>query len=110
MLKNWQLWLVAVMLVVAGFFASMKHVKTELPEFGVVPEFQFQDQTGASFSSETLKNKVWVAGFIFTRCMGPCPLISAKMAELKKRLHYSDRFSLVSFSVDPENDTSEKLA
>lgn len=110
MLKNWQLWLVAVMLVVAGFLASIKHVKTELPEFGVVPQFQFQDQTGVSFSSEALKNKVWVAGFIFTRCKGPCPLISSKMAELKKRLSYSDRLAFVSFSVDPEHDTPEKLA
>lgn len=110
MLKNWQLWLVAVMLVVAGFFASIKHVKTELPEFGLVPEFQFQDQNGNAFSSESLKNKVWIAGFIFTRCKGPCPLISSKMAELKKRLSYSDRLALVSFSVDPEYDTPEKLA
>ncbi len=110
MLKNWQLWLVAVMLVIAGFLASIKHVKTELPELGLVPEFQFQGQNGNAFSSESLKNKIWVAGFIFTRCKGPCPLISSKMAELKKRLSYSDRLALVSFSVDPEHDTPEKLA
>ncbi len=108
-MKKWQLALVAFMLVILGWIAAVKTVKVELPQFGVVPDFQFQDQTGALFSSDALKNKVWVAGFIFTRCMGPCPLISAKMAELKKRLHYSDRFALVSFSVDPDYDTPEKL-
>lgn len=109
-MKKWQLVLVAVMLVAAGFWAATKHIKTELPDYGPVPAFEFQNQKGQPFSSAELENKVWVAGFIFTRCMGPCPMISAKMAELKKRLHYSPRFALVSFSVDPEHDTPERLA
>lgn len=109
-MKKWQLILVAVMLVAAAFWASVKNVKTELPDYGPVPAFEFQDQSSQTFSSAALENKVWVAGFIFTRCMGPCPIISAKMAELKKRLSYSPRFALVSFSVDPEHDTPEKLA
>ncbi len=109
-MKKWQLILVAVMLVAAAFWASVKNVKTELPEYGPVPAFEFQDQSSQVFSSASLENKVWVAGFIFTRCMGPCPIISSKMAELKKRLSYSPRFALVSFSVDPEHDTPERLA
>lgn len=110
MSKKWQLILLAAMLVALGFWASLKGVKTELPDYGPVPAFEFQDQNSQMFSSAALENKVWVAGFIFTRCMGPCPMISAKMAELKKRLSYSPRFALVSFSVDPEHDTPEKLA
>lgn len=109
-MKKWQLILVAVMLVAAAFWASVKNVKTELPDYGPVPAFEFQDQSSQVFSSASLENKVWVAGFIFTRCMGPCPIISSKMAELKKRLSYSPRFALVSFSVDPEHDTPERLA
>lgn len=109
-MKKWQIALVAVMLVIAGFFAAVKKVQKDLPVYGQVPAFEFQDQNDRAFSSERLANQVWVAGFIFTRCKGPCPLISSKMAELKKRLHYSSRFSLVSFSVDPEHDTPEKLA
>jgi len=109
-MKKWQLILVAVMLVAAAFWASVKNVKTELPDYGSVPAFEFQNQNNQVFSSSALENKVWVAAFIFTRCMGPCPTISAKMAELNKRLSYSPRFALVSFSVDPEHDTPEKLA
>ncbi len=109
-MKKWQIALIAVMLVVAGFLAAVKKVQVQLPAYGKVPSFQFQDQTGKSFSRSELSGRVWVAGFIFTRCMGPCPMISAKMAELKKRLSYSPRFALVSFSVDPEHDTPEKLA
>lgn len=108
--RRWQLALVAAVLVVAAFFAVVKKIKVELPVYGKVPVFQLRDQTGSDFSSEQLIKHVWVAGFIFTRCMGPCPVISAKMSELKKRLHYSPRFALVSFTVDPDYDTSEKLA
>lgn len=110
MLKKWQLVLVAVMLVVTGFFAVTKKVHKELPAYGQVPAFEFQDQNGRTFSSSVLSNQIWVAGFIFTRCKGPCPMISAEMAELKKRLHYSSRFSLVSFTVDPEHDTPQVLS
>ena len=109
-MKKWPLFLVVAMLVVISFFAVVKKAHKELPVYGQVPTFEFQDQAGQSFSSSILLNRVWVAGFIFTRCQGPCPMISAKMSELKKRLNYSTNFSLVSFSVDPEHDTSEKLA
>ena len=109
-MKKWLLFVVVAMLVAISFFAAVKKTHKELPIYGQVPAFEFQDQAGKSFSSGELSNRVWVAGFIFTRCMGPCPIISAKMAELKKRLSYASNFSLVSFSVDPEHDSSEKLA
>lgn len=109
-MKKWQLLLVAALLVAAAFFAAVKKVQKDLPVYGAVPDFIFQDQTGRDFMSSELSNRVWVAGFIFTRCTGPCPMISAHMAELKKRLHYSSRFALVSFTVDPDHDTPEKLS
>ena len=109
-MKKRLLSLVVAMLVVISFFALVKKTHKELPIYGQVPVFEFQDQAGKNFSSGKLSNQVWVAGFIFTRCMGPCPIISAKMAELKKRLNYALNFALVSFSVDPEHDNSEKLA
>ena len=48
---------------------------------------------------------------IFTRCKGPCPLISTRMAELNgklKKIH--DGVKLASFTVDPEYDTPEVLS
>ena len=109
-MKKRLLILVAAMLVIAGFFSVIKKIHRELPVYGQVNSFEFTNQTGKNFSSEELSGRVWVAGFIFTRCQGPCPVISAKMAELKKRLSYASHFSLVSFTVDPEYDTPEKLA
>jgi protein SCO1/2 len=92
----------------------LRAVLTELPEtppmLGQVPEFSFQDQSGADYGSDDLKDKIWVANFIFTRCTTVCPLFSAEMATLQKRTNKAAvALQLVSFSVDPDFDTPEVL-
>jgi cytochrome oxidase Cu insertion factor (SCO1/SenC/PrrC family) len=81
-----------------------------LPDYGPVANFQLTDQSGKPFGLKDLKGGLWLADFIFTRCSGPCPLITAKMAELQK--DFTDRPDLrfVSFSVDPAHDTPEVLS
>ena len=61
-------------------------------------------------SGEALLGSVWVANFIFTRCAGQCPLMSAQMATLASALRGEPSVRLVSFSVDPEWDTPAVLA
>jgi protein SCO1 len=78
-----------------------------LPVLGSVPAFQFQDQTGAPFSPQTLRGKPWVADFIFTRCPTVCPLLTERLAALAPQL--GTRVHLVSISVDPDFDTPERL-
>ena len=76
-----------------------------------VPNFKLTDQTGTPFGSENLKGKIWVANFIFTRCKGPCPLISTRMADLHTKLKKTKGgVNLVSFTVDPEHDTPPVLS
>lgn len=58
--------------------------------------------------ASALRGRPWVADFVFTSCGGPCPLLSANMARLQRRLPAEVR--LVSFTVDPETDTAEVLA
>jgi len=76
--------------------------------FGSVPQFQLTDQNGQPFGTAQLNGKIWIAGFIFTTCPGPCPMISSRMGELQRPLEKSD-VQLVSFTVDPETDTPEVL-
>ena len=52
----------------------------------------------------------WVADFIFTRCGGSCPILSAKMVALSERMTGVPGVRFVSFGVDPEYDTPEVLA
>ncbi|PIQ87032.1 MAG: hypothetical protein COV74_02495 [Candidatus Omnitrophica bacterium CG11_big_fil_rev_8_21_14_0_20_45_26] len=83
---------------------TLRAQNESLPALGPAPDFQLTDQNGNSFSSHTLKGHVWIADFIFTRCLGVCPIMSAQMARLQRHLE-SEPVKLVSFSVDPDHDT-----
>ena len=78
----------------------------------LLPDFELTDQEGSSFSARQLYTKVWVANFMFTRCSATCPAQTAKMKELQRKLERHPEWNnirLVSFSVDPEHDTSDVL-
>jgi len=76
-----------------------------------VPDFHLLDQTGKPFGLADLEGKIWVASFIFTRCTGPCPLISSRMAEINKTVgREGGGVGLVSFSTDPGFDRPDVLA
>jgi cytochrome oxidase Cu insertion factor (SCO1/SenC/PrrC family) len=80
-----------------------------LQDFGALPEFAMVSQTGDSVQSSDLRGTVWVADFIFTHCASTCPMMTAQLARLEKSLA-GEPVRLVSFSVDPERDTPERLA
>ena len=78
-----------------------------------LPDFKFINQAGEPFGSEQLRGKVWIANFIFTRCVLSCPVQTTPMATLQQQLAQSrgwQDIALVSFSVDPEHDTPQVLA
>ena len=81
-----------------------------LPVLGELPAFSLIDQDGQRLGKAELAGKVWMAGFIFTRCPTICPAITATMARVQKRARgIENDFRLVSFSVDPEYDTPAVL-
>jgi protein SCO1/2 len=82
--------------------------KEDPPHFGRLPEFDLQDHTGQPVTRAGLKGRIWVADFIFTRCGGACPAMTARMSRLRREV--PDEVAFVSFTVDPVNDTPEVLA
>lgn len=74
------------------------------------PAFSMTDSTGAAFSSESLKGRIWVAYFFFTSCTGPCPIMNRQMAEIAREFADTPGVEFVGFSVDPAVDTPERLA
>jgi protein SCO1/2 len=84
--------------------------RAPLPVYGHVPDFVLTSQTGAKFTGKSLAGKVWVADFFFTTCMGPCPRMSSQMHWVQKQVANLPDVRLVSFTVDPENDTPHVLA
>lgn len=93
--------------VVGGAVLLRKH-RVERSSEPTVPEFSLRDQRGEPVSPATLAGEPFVADFIFTQCRSTCPLQTAKMVQLERRLAGAPvRF--VSFSVDPAHDTPEVL-
>jgi protein SCO1/2 len=75
-----------------------------------VEPFTFTNQNGEPFGLEQLQGKYWLADFIFTHCKTVCPPMTANMAHLQKEFNKEGLdVALVSFSVDPENDTPQAL-
>jgi protein SCO1 len=79
-----------------------------LPSLGRVPDERLTNRDGRLVSLGGMRGAPWIADFIFTRCQSSCPLLSARMAGLDRTLPAAVR--LVSFSVDPANDTPPVLA
>jgi protein SCO1 len=108
--------LVAVVLVVRIFGpARFSHEEetppsTELRKMAIVPPFALTERSGKSITNHDLAGKIWVADFIYTTCPGPCPIITANMAKLQDAVAHDPQVQLVSFTVDPENDTPAVLA
>lgn len=71
------------------------------------PPFALTDQNDQPFTDRDLQGHPYIADFVFTQCAGPCPLITGKMAQLQKMVNPA--VHLVSFSVDPQNDTPAAL-
>jgi cytochrome oxidase Cu insertion factor (SCO1/SenC/PrrC family) len=98
-------------MIVAALALTACGSHSVLPSYGVVPDFALSDQSGRAFQSkESLRGKVWVANFIFTRCSGPCPRMTSQFRKLRDELKDPPELRMVSFTIDPANDTPEALA
>lgn len=67
------------------------------------------DSQGKPFDSRALAEKVWVVDFIYTSCPAACPMMTAKMRSVEKKVRNASDVRLVSISVDPARDTPEAL-
>ena len=80
------------------------------PPLRALPDFSLTAVTvdGTSpLDLRALRGRVWIADFVYTNCAGPCPMLTANMAGLQKRLPKS--IGLLSFTVDPDHYMPEVL-
>lgn len=77
--------------------------------FHSVPDFQLTNQNGKTVRGNSFKGKVFVADFFFTRCPGICKRMSSQMTRVQERFLNNPDVQIVSFSVDPKNDTVAAL-
>jgi len=77
--------------------------------FQTIPVFNLINEKGQSFSSSSLKGKIYVASFFFTRCGTICPKITGQLSRVQDAFNKDPDLKLISISVDPAFDHPEKL-
>jgi protein SCO1 len=93
---------------VAASGPASLHLKTPWNPAGI-EDFTFTERSGKKVTKADLLGHPWLISFIFTRCAGPCPRVTAQMSELQTLLKGSD-VRLVSLTVDPDHDTTSVLS
>jgi protein SCO1/2 len=86
--------------------AEFKRVnETALPVLGQIADFTLTNQDGKITTLAGLTNRVWVADIIFTRCAGPCPIMTGQMRKLQDALPQTSGAKLVTLTTDPDYDS-----
>jgi len=86
--------------------AEFKRVnETALPVLGQITDFTLTNQDGKTTTLAGLTNRVWVADIIFTRCAGPCPIMTGQMRKLQDALPQTSGAKLVTLTTDPDYDS-----
>lgn len=69
-----------------------------------------QDGVELKFYDDVIKGKLVVISFIFTSCRDICPLVTARLAQVREQLgEAQDRYTFVSITIDPEHDGPAQL-
>ena len=106
--------LVALTMVAVSTLAVAHKAKEggRLSKIGPAPEFALITTDGERLSLGDLRGKVVAVTFIYATCTDTCPLLTAKMVAMQKRLgpDFGSKVRFVSITVDPERDTPQILA
>ena len=85
--------------------SSLQHIK----KYHKIANFSLLNQSGEKITLDNYNDKIFVADFFFTKCPSICPIMTNNMLELQKKIIADDSVMIISFSVDPKNDTVEQL-
>jgi len=114
MRSKWILAGAALLVSVGPLTAAHAHKPKDdarLSKIGPAADIALTNQNGQPFSLAAQRGKVTVVTFIYASCTDTCPLLTAKMVGMQKKLgkDFGPRVYFVSVTVDPERDTPEVL-
>ena len=99
-----------VSVVPAPLLAHKPGGEARLPAIGPAPAFTLATADGGPLALADLRGKVVAVTFIYATCADTCPLLTAKLVEIRRRLaRQSAKVAFVAITVDPERDTPEVL-
>ncbi len=100
----------AILVGLSLAFACACARRSAPPVLAVLPDFAMTAVGPAAevpFGRKDMLGKVWVADFVYTRCSGPCPLLTERLGKLGALL--PAEVGLLTVTVDPEADTPSRL-
>jgi protein SCO1/2 len=75
-----------------------------------INDFSFVNQDNDTITNDSLLGSIYVANFFFTSCPTICPTMTRNMSYLQDKLSVYPNIRFLSHTVDPDNDTPEKLS
>jgi protein SCO1/2 len=106
-------------IIITYIYTFDLHKEPVLPFYGpegengqphYVSDFKLVDQNNEVITQEQYKNKIYVADFFFTTCLGICPIMTEEMIRVYKAYKDEPDVLILSHTVDPQHDTPEVLA
>lgn len=84
---------------------------SSLPRIGAAPQFWLTTQDKALLKLSDLRGKIVAVTFIFTTCQETCPILTAKLVAVQKKLspEISSNVAFVAITLTPDHDTPEVL-
>lgn len=73
------------------------------------PEFSLTNQLNQLTNNKTFADKILVVDFFFTSCPSICPQMTKHLKLVEEAYQHENKVAIVSFSIDAENDTPDKL-
>lgn len=110
----WTIGMLYGVLMITGMRFCLNKDGEAPPVYSDLPAVELRTQGDESFSiPASLDQKIWVFGFVFTRCVTSCPMVIEEMKSFQKEIRDAGLAKFVEFaavSVDPEHDTAGQLA
>jgi protein SCO1 len=111
---EWLVWIGLILTVASIVIAFLigqtrRQKQPTLDVLFQVPDFTLTNQAGQPFGSANLRGHVWLAEIIFTKCAGPCPRMTERMAQLQAAIPPDKAVRFVTLTTDPEYDTPSVL-
>lgn len=102
--------LLALATAVAAALWVRERARPPLPVVATLPHFELTERDGSRVTLADLAGRPWIADFIFTRCQVACPVLTARMREVREKLPEGTAIRSVSLTVDAAFDTPAVLS
>ncbi len=74
-----------------------------------IQDFEFLNQNNVLIHSRDLGESIWIVEYFFATCPSICPIMNTQLQRIQEAYRGDDQIKILSFTVDPENDSVSVL-